>query len=156
LTQRFSLVGTVLTKVIMRTPPPSWMVMALLLGTFKKVTSQFHPLKPAPQQPFTGTNQQQPGAFRRHSCQKSLFAHLLTQRFWLMGTVLTKVIMRTPPPSWMVMALLLGSMALAVTGTLSTAVQSHILFTGLLWMLRQIKQQVWQQGGLARGWCFRF
>jgi hypothetical protein len=47
-------------------------------------------------------------------------------------------------------------MALAVTGTLSTAVQSHILFTGLLWMLRQIKQQVWQQGGLARGWCFRF
>jgi hypothetical protein len=63
--------------------------------------------------------------------------HLLTQRFSLMGTVLTKVIMRTPLPSCMVMALLLGSMALAVTGTLSTAVQSHILFTGLLWMLQR-------------------
>jgi hypothetical protein len=59
----------------------------------------------------------------------------LTQRFSLIGTVLTKVIMRTPPPNWMVIALLLGSMALALTGTLSTAVQSHILFTGLLWML---------------------
>lgn len=55
--------------------------------------------------------------------------------FSLMGTVLTKVIMRTPAPSWMVMADEDGSMALAFTGTDSTAVHSHSLLTGLLWML---------------------
>lgn len=59
-------------------------------------------------------------------------AYLLTALFSLIGTVLTNVIMLTPLPSWMVMALLLGSMALAFTGTDSTAVHSHILFTGLL------------------------
>jgi hypothetical protein len=59
-----------------------------------------------------------------------------------MGTVLTKVIMLTPPPSWMVMALLLGSIARAVTGTDSTAVHSHSLLTGLLWMLRVGRQGV--------------
>jgi hypothetical protein len=36
----------------------------------------------------------------------------------------------------MVTALVLGSMALAVTGTLGTAVHSHSLDTGLLWILR--------------------
>jgi hypothetical protein len=36
----------------------------------------------------------------------------------------------------MVTLLLLGSMARALTGTLGTAVHSHILFTGLLWILQ--------------------
>jgi hypothetical protein len=36
----------------------------------------------------------------------------------------------------MVTLLLLGSMARAFTGTLGTAVHSHILFTGLLWILQ--------------------
>jgi hypothetical protein len=35
----------------------------------------------------------------------------------------------------MVTALVLGNMALAVTGTLGTAVHSHSLDTGLLWIL---------------------
>lgn len=58
------------------------------------------------------------------------------QRFSLMGTVLTKVIIFTPAPSWIVMADDEGSMALACTGTDCTAVHSHSLLTGLLWMLR--------------------
>jgi hypothetical protein len=108
-TQRFSLMGTVLTKVIMRMP----------------VQRKHFPPRTQDFPPRTSHQEQAP--------------HLFTQRFSLMGTVLTKVIIFTPLPSWMVMALLLGSMALAVTGTLSTAVQSHILFTGLLWMLQQQK-----------------
>lgn len=60
--------------------------------------------------------------------------------FSLMGTVLTNVIMRTPAPSWMVMAEEEGSIAFAVTGTDSTAVHSHSLLTGLLWMLHRQKK----------------
>jgi len=63
--------------------------------------------------------------------------HLLMHLFSLMGTVLTKVIMRTPAPSWMVIADDDGSMALATTGTDSTAVHSQSLLTGLLWMLQK-------------------
>ena len=46
--------------------------------------------------------------------------------------MLTKVIMLTPCASWMVTALVEGSMAFALTGTLSTLVQSHRGLTGLL------------------------
>jgi hypothetical protein len=65
----------------------------------------------------------------------STIPHRLTQRSSLIGTVLTNVIIDTPAPSVIVIALLLGSIALAVTGTDSTAVHSHSLDTGLLWML---------------------
>jgi hypothetical protein len=41
----------------------------------------------------------------------------------------------------MVTLLLLGSMARALTGTLGTAVHSHILFTGLLWILQKADVQ---------------
>ena len=58
-------------------------------------------------------------------------------------TVLTNVIILTPCASSIVTALVLGSMALAVTGTEGTAVHSHILFTGLLWMR---KVQVVEKG----------
>lgn len=81
-----------------------------------------------------------------HSCETRIAAlsvvaavvtpHLLMHLFSLIGTVFTKVIMRTPAPSWMVIADDDGSMALATTGTDSTAVHSHSLLTGLLWMLR--------------------
>lgn len=51
-------------------------------------------------------------------------------------TVLTKVIMLTPCASSMVTALVEGSMARAVTGTLSPVlVQAHMEFMGLLWIL---------------------
>lgn len=57
--------------------------------------------------------------------------------------MLTNVIILTPCASSIVTALVLGSMALAVTGTEGTAVHSHILFTGLLWMR---KVQVVEKG----------
>jgi hypothetical protein len=57
----------------------------------------------------------------------------------------------------MVTALVLGSMALAVTGTLGTAVHSHSLDTGLLWILcekegaRGAVMGVYSQGGVKCG-----
>jgi hypothetical protein len=71
--------------------------------------------------------------------------------FSLMGTVLTNVIMRTPAPSWIVMADEDGSMALATTGTDSTAVHSHSLLTGLLWMLQAKKGSIQAQGHVIDG-----
>jgi hypothetical protein len=47
---------------------------------------------------------------------------------------------------WIVMADEDGSMALAVTGTDSTAVNSHSLLTGLLWMLQGGREGREQQG----------
>eukprot|EP00878_Enallax_costatus_P046603 GHUV01056818.1.p2 GENE.GHUV01056818.1~~GHUV01056818.1.p2 ORF type:complete len:102 (+),score=16.32 GHUV01056818.1:879-1184(+) len=58
--------------------------------------------------------------------------NLLMALFSLIGTVLTKVIIFTPCASSMLTALVLGSMALASTGTDGTDVHSHILFMGLL------------------------
>lgn len=76
-------------------------------------------------------------------------------------TVLTNVIMLTPRASWMVTALVDGSIADALTGTDGTAVHSHSLFTGLLWMLLRERTEVrlWAGGegsvsacALLRAW----
>lgn len=61
--------------------------------------------------------------------------------------MLTKVIILTPCASSMVTADVEGSIALAVTGTEGTAVHSHSLLTGLLWILwRRVWRVDWSEG----------
>lgn len=81
----------------------------------------------------------------------TLSTYLLMHLFSLMGTVLTNVIIDTPAPSWIVMADEEGSIALAVTGTDSTAVNSHSLLTGLLWMLQRRKEEDGQTNQRSKG-----